>query len=106
MLLLKVKTNIEWINDIAEVPVVGGLFLFILIFIPAVLLSFLAKAIVPGLANDAGFTKAMLVLLPGWNLFLWWRKVRIFLFFLPSWLLLGGIAIAKGVLLITVAASL
>ena len=99
-LLLAVKTEIEWIEDIAKIPILGHIFLFLLIFIPAVLLSFLVQATIPGLHNDIGFTKAMLVLLPGWNLFLWLVRVRLYCFFLPSWILFGIIAIIKGLLLI------
>lgn len=99
-LLLKAKTDIEWINDIAETPILGGAFLFVLMFVPAVLVSFVAQAIIPALNDDVGFTKAMLFLLPSWNLLLWLFKIRLYLFFLPSWILLGGIGIVKGVLLI------
>jgi hypothetical protein len=69
-------------------------------FVPAVLISFLIQAIMPALNNDVGFTKAMLILLPGWNLFLWVTKIKLYLFSLPSWVLLGAIAIIKGILLI------
>ncbi len=100
LLFLAAKTDVEWINDIAKTPIVGGIFLFALMFIPAVLVSFLLQAIVPGLKNEVGFTIAMLVLLPSWNLFLWLTKIRLYLFFLPSWIIFGIIAIIKGVLLI------
>ncbi|HEX3167362.1 MAG TPA: hypothetical protein VFD24_16035 [Chitinophagaceae bacterium] len=100
MLFLGVKTDVEWIKDITEVPVLGHIFLFVLIFVPAVLLSFLVQATIPGLHNDPGFTKAMLALLPAWNLFLWMMRIRLYLFFLPSWILFGVIAIVKGILLI------
>ncbi len=40
-LLLGTKTEIKWINDIAKTPIAGGAFIFILMFVPAVLLSFL-----------------------------------------------------------------
>lgn len=65
-LFLSIDTEIEWINDIAEVPVLGGLFAGIFIFVPAVAMSFCLYAIIPFLHNDVGFTKAMLVLLPAW----------------------------------------
>jgi hypothetical protein len=100
LLLLGVKTDVEWINDTAKTPIFGGAFLFVLMFIPAVLVSFLVQTFIPGLNNDIGFTKAMLVLLPGWNLFLMLIKIRLYLFFLPSWILFGIIAIIKGFLLI------
>ena len=100
LLFLRAKTDVEWINDIAKTPILGSVFLFAFMFVPAVLVSFLVQFIIPGLNNDVGFTKAMLVLLPGWNLFLWLINIRLYLFFLPSWILLGGIAIIKGVLLI------
>ena len=99
LLFLGAKTNVEWINDIAKTPVIGGAFLFVFMFVPAVLISFLAQFLIPGLHNDIGFTKAMLVLLPCWNLLLWLIKIRLYLFFLPSWILLGGIAGVKGILL-------
>ena len=100
LLFLGAKTDVEWINDISKTPIVGGAFLFVFMFVPAVLVSFLVHALIPGLNNDVGFMKAMLVLLPGWNLFLWLIKIRLYLLFLPSWILLGGIAIIKGILLI------
>jgi hypothetical protein len=100
LLFLGVKTEVEWIEDIAEVPILGHIFLFILIFVPAVLLSFLAQATIPGLHDDIGFTKAMLVLLPTWNLVLWLFKIKLYCFFLPSWILFGIIAIIKGILMI------
>ena len=100
LLFLGVKTEVEWIEDVAVVPVIGHVFLFLLIFIPAVLLSFLAQAVIPGLHNDIGFTKAMLVLLPSWNLFLWLIKIRLYCLFLPSWILFGLIAAIKGIMLI------
>lgn len=99
-MLLSVKTDVKWIDDISKTPIIGGIFLFVLMFVPAVLASFLAQSIVPTRHNDVGFTKAMLVLLPGWNLFLWANKIRLYAFFLPSWVLLGGIALVKGILLI------
>lgn len=101
LLFLGVKTEVEWIDAIAEVPILGHIFLFVLMFVPAVLLSFLAQAALPGLHNYIGFTKAMLVLLPVWNLFLWLTKIRLYCFFLPSWILFGIIAIIKGILLIS-----
>ena len=101
LLFLGVKTNVEWIEDVAEVPILGHIFLFILIFVPAVLLSFLVQSTIPGLHDDIGFTKAMLVLLPSWNLILWLIRIKLYCLFLPSWMLLGIIAIVKGVLMIT-----
>ena len=100
LLFLGAKTDVRWINDIAKTPVIGGAFLFVFMFVPAVLTSFLAQFLIPGLHNDIGFTKAMLVLLPSWNLFLWLIKIRLYLLFLPSWILLGGVAVIKGILLI------
>ncbi len=100
MLLLGVKTEIKWIQQTAKLPIFGGIFLFVLMFLPAVLISFLVQAIIPVLDGDTGFTKAMLVLLPGWNLILWLSKIRISVFFLPSWILFALIAIIKFLLLI------
>lgn len=100
LLFLTVKTEIEWINEVAEIPVLGHIFLFVLMFIPAVLGSFLLQIIIPGLNNDIGFTKAMLMLLPMWNILLWRIKIRLYLFTIPAWILLGSIAIVKGILLI------
>jgi len=100
-LLLGVKTKIAWINNISKTPIMGGVFLFVFMFIPPVLLSFLMQAVIPALSDDIGFTKAMLILLPSWNLFLWLIGIRLYFFYLPSWILFGGIAIVKGILLIT-----
>jgi hypothetical protein len=100
-LLLGVKSELKWVKDVEDLPILGHFILFVLMFVPAVLLSFIAQATVPGLHDDAGFTKAMLVLLPGWNLFLWWMNIKLYCFFLPSWLLFGAIAILKAIGLIT-----
>ena len=100
LLILAVKTKIDWINGAAKTPVLGGIFLFLIMFIPAVLLSFLVQATIPGLHDEIGFTKAMLILLPAWNILLWFLKIRLYLFYLPSWILLGGIAIIKGILIL------
>ncbi|ANE52119.1 hypothetical protein [Flavisolibacter tropicus] len=100
LLLLGVRSNVEWIQDIANVPIVGKAFLFLLIFIPAVLLSFLAHTVIPGLHDDEGFTKAMLLLLPSCNLFMWQIRIRLYCFLLPSWIFFGVIAIIKTILLI------
>lgn len=100
-LFLCVKTQVPWINNTAKTPIVGGIFLFAFIFVPPVLISIIMQTLIPGLDNDIGFTKAMLILLPGWNLFLWLIRIRLYLFYLPSWILFGSIAIVKGILLIT-----
>jgi hypothetical protein len=100
-LILAVKSKIDWINEAGETPFFGGIFVFLLMFIPAVLLSFLAQAVIPGMHDDLGFTKAMLILLPVWNLFLWVKQIKLYLFLFPSWIILGGIAIIKGILLLT-----
>jgi len=94
-MILGVKTKKQWINDIAKVPFIGGVFIFLLIFIVPVILSFLAQAFVPGLQNDVGFTKAMLVFLSTWNLAMWFSKLKLYLLFLPAWVLLGLIALVK-----------
>jgi len=94
-MILGVKTKKQWINDIAKVPFIGGFFIFLLIFIVPVILSFLAQAFVPGLQNDVGFTKAMLVFLSTWNLAMWFSKLKLYLLFLPAWVLLGLIALVK-----------
>lgn len=101
MLLLGVKSEIEWIQETAKIPVLGGVFLFLFTFVPAVVLSFLAQAAIPGLHDDVGFTKAMFVLLPGWNLLLWLRRVRLYCLLLPAWVLFGIIAIVKATLMLT-----
>jgi hypothetical protein len=95
LLLLGVKTDKEWINEIATIPIVGGFFLFAFIFIPPVIGSFAATQIIPYLNNDTGFTKAMFIFLPSWNLLMWYLKIRLFLLFIPAWLLFGIIAIIK-----------
>lgn len=94
-MILGLKTKKQWINDIAKGPFIGGVFIFLLIFIVPVILSFLAQAFVPGLQNDVGFTKAMLVFLSTWNLAMWFSKLKLYLLFLPAWVLLGLIALVK-----------
>ncbi|HEY6062409.1 MAG TPA: hypothetical protein VIV35_02300 [Chitinophagaceae bacterium] len=95
MLFFGVDTEKDWINSTTEIPVLGHLFTFALIFIPPVIVSFIARSLIPGLHNDIGFTKSMLVLLPSWNLLIWLFKVRLFILFIPAWLLFGVIAIIK-----------
>ena len=99
-LALGVKTKYRTINDFADVPLIGGVFLFILIFIPAVLLSFLSQKLIPGLQDDQGFTKAMLILLPLWNWLLWKKDIRLYFIFLPAWMLFGGVALLKIILFV------
>ena len=97
--LPSVKTDIEWINSFAELPIIGHGFLFVLIFVPAALLSFLAQTIIPYLNNDIGFTKAMLILLPSWNILLYFLKIRLYMFFIPAWILLPVISVINGIIM-------
>jgi hypothetical protein len=97
MLFLGVDTEKDWINSIEEIPVFGHLFTFALIFVPPVIISFIAQALIPGLHNDIGFTKSMLVLLPSWNFLMWLLKIRVFILFIPAWVLFGIIATIKGI---------
>jgi hypothetical protein len=100
VLSFSVKTNHKLINDFADVPIIGGIFLFILTFIPAVLLSFLLHKLIPGLQDDQGFTKAMLILLPLWNWLLWKKHIKLYFLFLPAWMLFGGVALVKIILFV------
>lgn len=68
-------------------------------FVPAVILSFIFHSIIPTLHDEVGFTKAMLLLLPLWNLILWVMKIRPFILFIPTWVIFGVIAIVKGYLM-------
>ena len=95
--MISVKTEKDWINEIADIPIFGGIFLFLLVFIPPVVASFLIQTFIPALHNDDGFTKAMLLLLPGWNTVLWFTRIKLFIFFIPTWILFGVIAIIKGI---------
>jgi len=99
-MILGIDTETKWIKEISGIPFIGHIFLFALIFIPAVIMSFILQAIVLALHNDIGFTKAMLLLLPTWNLGLWIGKIRVFIFFVPTWVLFGIISIVKGYLMI------
>ena len=101
LVFLGVDTEVEWIDSIASVPILGHFFSFLLMFVPPVMVSFLAQAIIPGLHNEVGFTKAMLILLPGWNLLLWLLRIKPYIFFLPSWILFSVISIVKAILMIT-----
>jgi hypothetical protein len=47
MLFLGVETEKDWINSIEEIPVLGHLFIFALVFIPPVIGSFIAQALIP-----------------------------------------------------------
>ncbi len=99
LVIANVKTDKEWIRSAAEPPFVGNLFLVALIFIPAVVCSFICQAFVPGMNDDDGFTKAMFLLAPLWNFILWKMNIRLYLFWLPSWLLLGIIAVIKAAIM-------
>jgi hypothetical protein len=85
-------------KEIATVPVICGFFLFALIFIPRVFLSFLFQATVPSLNDESGLSKAMFVLLPLCNFLPWRLGIRVYLFFLTSWLLPGCIALIKSII--------
>lgn len=95
MLFLGIDTEEEWINETVEIPIIGHFFIFALAFIPPAVCSFITQLIIPQLNNDIGFTKAMLLLLPSWNILLWLWKIRVYIFFIPSWFLFGVIAIIK-----------
>src|SRR5215217_8014072 len=95
-MIVGVKTTNKKINNIVDTPFLGGLFLFVLIFVPAVLISFAVQATVPALQNNIGFTKVLIFALPAWNLLLWFLRLKLYLLFIPAWLLLGGIAVFKG----------
>lgn len=94
-----VKTGNKTINELVAIPFVGDVFLFVLIFIPPVLISFALQATLAPLQNSLGFGKAMIFALPLWNLLLWFCKLKLYVFFVPAWLLLGGIATYRGVVL-------
>ena len=96
-----ISTEGKWIKPNAEIPFIGGVFAFIVIFVVPVICSFALQNVVPGLHDEIGFTKSMLVLLPTWNLFLWLMKVKTLFFYLPAWLLLGVIAILKSLEMFT-----
>ncbi len=100
MVVIKVETNIGWIRETADIPLAGHLFLIAFMFVPPALLSFTAQSSIPALSNDIGFTKAMLLLLPLWNLIMWFSKVKLYLFFIPAWIFLGIIAVIKTALLL------
>jgi hypothetical protein len=100
MLFLGIKTDDDGIESIANIPIIGSIFVFILMFVPAAILSFIVHALIPYLNTDIGFTKAMLVLLPACNAIMWFAKIKLFIFFLPSWIVLGIISIVKAILMI------
>ena len=95
MLFLRVDSEKNWINSAAETPLFGNFFIFTVIFVPPVIGSFIAQTLIPTLYGEIGFTKAMFLLLPGWNLLMWFFKIRLFVLFIPAWLLFGVIAIVK-----------
>ena len=61
MIFTGIRTEVSWIKDLADVPVLGGFFTFLLISIPAVLVSAALHMTIPALSDDLGFTKAMLL---------------------------------------------
>ena len=75
-MIVGIKTTNKKINDIVDIPFLGGLFIFVMIFIPAVLTSFLLQALVPAFQNNKGFTKALIFALPAWNLLFWFSIIR------------------------------
>lgn len=95
-MIVGIKTPHKKISDIADTPILGGLFIAILIFGPAVLISFALQAIVPALQNNLGFTKVLIFALPAWNLVFWFLRLKLYIFFIPAWLVLSGFAIYNG----------
>ena len=94
-MIVSIKTDINWMNSIANIPIVGSVFIFLIIFVIPVIGSFIGQAIIPGFQDDIGFTKILMILLPPWNILLWLTKIKLYLFFLPAWLLISGLALMK-----------
>jgi len=89
-MILGIKTENKELDSAATVPIIGGLIIFALIFIVPVLLSFLFEYyIFTGYEKDFVFGVSMAILLPIWNLTLWFRDIKLYLFFMPAWLFLG-----------------
>lgn len=98
-MIVGIKTPNKNITEIAGTPVVGGIFIAMLIFLPAVLISFALQAIVPALQNNIGFTKVLIFALPAWNLLFWFLRLKLYIFFIPAWLVLSCFAIYNGFVL-------
>lgn len=50
-MIVGIKTANKKINNIVDTPFLGGLFIFVLIFVPAVLISFAVQATVTSFAE-------------------------------------------------------
>ncbi len=93
--MLTIKTTNESLRSIAEVPIIKEGVIFGLIFIVPVLGSFIVQEFTPYLKDDLGFTKSMLFLLPIWNLIMWLFEIKLFAFWVPTWVLFAVISIVK-----------
>jgi len=96
-MIIGVKTNRKRILEIASVPVIGGFFLFVICFVPAVAMTFFIQYLFPSISGDPYFGYILGVLLPLWNLLLYVFDIRLRIFFIPAWLLFGVIALMRWV---------
>lgn len=93
--IIDIDANTKLVNTKNTDKATRKLVAFILIFLSPVICSFTLQEFMPGFKNEFGFTRAMLLLLPTWNLFLWVIKIKTTFFFCPAWIIFGIISIAK-----------
>lgn len=94
-MIIGIKTNHQTLLKAADVPVVGGFFLFALCFLPAVFSAFFIQYLFPAISGDPYFGYLLAVLLPLWNLLLYVFAVRLSIFYVPAWLLFGAIGLLR-----------
>lgn len=94
-MIIGIKTNRKRLLEVTEIPVIGGFFLFVLCFVPAVAATFFVQHLFPSISGDPNFGYILSVLLPLWNLLLYLLDVRLSVFYVPAWLLFGVIGLLR-----------
>jgi hypothetical protein len=93
--MVNVKTNITWIKDFGQTPIIGHFFVLMLATLPCAIFSLAISEIFFKAEADFVFTRIMYITVPLWNIFLWIRRINIYIFFLLSWLIFSLIVIVR-----------
>jgi len=94
-MIIGIKTNRKRLLKVADAPVIGGIFLFITCFVPAVAATFFIQYLFPSISGDPYFGYILGVILPLWNLLLYIFDIRLSIFYIPAWLLFGAIGLLR-----------
>ena len=105
-MIIGMKTEVEWLKSLYAIPILGGWIPFLLAFILPVITSAILEKSIIGFEENYVFESSMMVLIPLWNLFLWLINVRVYILWLPSWLIMGVIVLIKLIERITEASIL